>query len=215
MKKVSRRELLTGSLALTAGTLLTDSISAEGIKKEEESWKYVPLDARKVAQRAYDEYGTSGCLYGSFKGAVLEYADAIESADAAMARSARSFPFIAFRCGRGGFARLKQLCGAVAGAVMFMNCFVSDFKDLTALTDKLGKYAAETELPQFIPQDDKHPNFLKVAAHGLTCKEMGGAWMKAATAEQKKVVGERCKRHTASIIAKAVELLNEYYAKKA
>ncbi|MDD3586204.1 MAG: C-GCAxxG-C-C family (seleno)protein [Thermoguttaceae bacterium] len=207
MQKLSRRNLITGTTGLALGSFALPLVQGAQETAPEECWKYVKLSPQKVAQCVYETYGTNGCLYGAFKGAVLEYA----SANPAMAQVVKAFPFVAFRCGRGGFARMKQLCGAVAGAVMFMNCFVGDFKQLCALTEKLGKYAAESPLPDFVPADDKYPDFLKVVAHGLTCREMGGAWMGKATAEQKKIVGERCKRHTASIMAKAVELLNEHF----
>ena len=126
--------------------------------------------------------------------------------------AAQSFPFFAFRYGRGGCAKLKEICGAINGAVLFMSCFVEDFAEIPALAKKLADWAAETELPTFVPADDKYPDFLKVKAGGITCAVMGKAWMSAATDEQKKIVGERCKRHTASIMGKAVEILNEFYA---
>ena len=207
MFKISRRHLITGTTGLAVGTFAVPLVESAQEVAPEECWKYVKLSPQVVAQCVYETYRTHGCLYGAFKGAVLEYA----KANPAMAQTAQAFPFIALRCGRGGFGRLKQLCGAVAGAVMFMNCFVGDFKQLCVLADKLGKYAAESPLPDFVPAEDKNPDFLKVVSHGLTCREMGGAWMGKANAEQKKLVGERCKRHTASIMAKTIELLNEHF----
>ena len=94
---------------------------------------------------------------------------------------------------------------------MLMSFFVQDYAEIPALAKKLAEYAAETELPEFIPAKDEHPDFLKVAAHGITCREMGAAWMGAASDEQKNIVGELCKRHAASIMAKAVEILNDFY----
>ncbi len=211
MKKVTRRGILAGGMTLTMSSFLTELAPADDKKPQDQCWKYVKLDPKKVGQQAYDCYKDGGCLYAAFKGGLLEFAQA----DPKSAAAVNAIPYAAFRAGRGGFARLKELCGAVAGSVMFMSCFVEDFKTLTALADKLGKYAAETELPVFIPAKDEHPNFLKVKAGGLTCRQMGKAWMSAASADQKKIVLERCKRHTASIIAKAVELLNEFYEKKA
>jgi len=44
---------------------------------------------------------------------------------------------------------------------------------------------------------------------------MGVGWVGAAPEEQKKWTGERCARHTASIVKKAAEILNAYFAEKA
>lgn len=209
MTEVSRRGVLAGGLTLTMGTFLADLAQASTEAPKDQCWKYIKLDPQKAGQQAYDCYKDGGCLYAAFKGALLTFA----KEDPSSAAAVNAIPYAAFRCGKGGFGRLKELCGAVGGSLMFMSCFVEDFKVLTALAEKLGKFASETELPTFIPEKDEHPNFLKVKAGGLTCRSMGSAWMKAATPEQKKIVLERCKRHTASILAKAVELLNEQFAK--
>ena len=213
MEKMTRRSVLASGIGIAAmNGFLIGLAGAEETSPQEKCWKYVRISPQKAAQRVYDTFGDNGCMYGAFKGALLEYADTIADTDPQTAAAVKAIPFTAFRAGRSGFAKLKQLCGAVAGSVIFFSCFVEDFADVCKLTDQLGQYAAETSLPEFIPEKDEYPDFRKVVAHGLTCKEMGGAWMKGATEEQKKIVGERCKRHAASIMGKAVELLNEYYA---
>ena len=216
MTKISRRDALaTGSGLAAFGTVLSDLGYAEETATKDAVWRFATVDVNLVGKLVYENYDAGGCLYGAFKGAVLAYAAAVESVDAEAARVARSCPFVAFRCARGGFGRLKELCGAVAGGVMFFSCFLDDYADGCKLAAALGEYGREAALPEYVPEKDDAPNFLRVVAKGLTCREMGGAWMKAATDEQKKLVGERCKRHTASIMMKAVELLNAYLAEKA
>ena len=216
MAKISRRDALATGFGLAAfGTVLSDLGYAEETAKKDAVWRFAPVDVNLVGKLVYENYDAGGCLYGAFKGAVLAYAAAVESVDAEAARVAHSCPFVAFRCARGGFGRLKELCGAVAGGVMFFSCFLDDYADVCKLAAALGEYGRETALPEYVPEKDDAPNFLRVVAKGLTCREMGGAWMKAATDEQKKLVGERCKRHTASIMMKAVELLNAHFAEKA
>ena len=216
MAKISRRDALATGFGLAAfGTVLSDLGYAEETAKKDAVWRFAPVDVNLVGKLVYENYDAGGCLYGAFKGAVLAYAAAVESVDAEAARVAHSCPFVAFRCARGGFGRLKELCGAVAGGVMFFSCFLDDYADVCKLAAALGEYGRETALPEYVPEKDDAPNFLRVVAKGLTCREMGGAWMKAASDEQKKLVGERCKRHTASIMMKAVELLNAHFAEKA
>lgn len=206
--KFSRRSVLAGSLGLAMyGFSETSAFAAEC--PVEKCWTYVQLDPKKVAQSVYDTFGANGCMYGSVKGALLVFAETTDNAEEKAA--VKAFPWLALRYGRGGVAKLKEICGAVNGGVMLMSFFVQDYADVPALAKKLAEYAAETELPVFVPEKDEHPNFLKVAAKGITCREMGAAWMGAASDEQKKIVGERCKRHAASIMAKAVEILNDYY----
>lgn len=212
--KMSRRNALVGTLGVALGGSLLTSIGYADEKSadsEDQVWKYTKLCPKKVGQRVHDSFGTKGCMYGALKGAILEYAQAIESTDAAKAAAARSFPFVGMQAGRAGCGKLKSLCGGVNGAAIFMALFVDKTPDLTALIQKLGDYAKETALPEFKPENDPYENFPTAVAHGVTCKEMGGAWMAAASEDFKKVVGERCKRHTASIMAKAVELLNDYF----
>ena len=216
MTKISRRDALATGFGLAAfGTVLSDLGYAEETATKDAVWRFAELDVKEVGRLVYENYDAGGCLYGAFKGGVLAYAAAVESVDPEAARIARACPFVAFRCARGGFGRLKELCGAVAGGVMFFSCFLDDYADVCKLAAALGEYARETPLPEYVPEKDDAPNFLRVVAKGLTCREMGGAWMKAATDEQKKLVGERCKRHTASIMAKAAELLNARFAEKA
>ena len=214
-KKVSRRQaMLIGGLGLATGGMLAGStLSAEEATElvGEKTWKYVKVCPKKVADRVYKSFDGKGCMYGAMKGAVLEYADQVEAVDKTQAQIARSFPFIAMQAGRSGCGKLKSLCGAVNAGAVFMALFESDPAELTALIQELGKYAAETALPEYKPEGDKYPDFPTAVAHGVSCKEMGGAWMAAASDDYKKIVLERCQRHTASILQKTIELLNKHF----
>ena len=118
MTKITRRDALATGFGLAAfGTVLSDLGYAEETATKDAVWRFAPVDVNLVGKLVYENYDAGGCLYGAFKGAVLAYATAVESVDAEAARVARSCPFVAFRCARGGFGRLKELCGAVAGGV--------------------------------------------------------------------------------------------------
>lgn len=212
--KMSRRNALVGTIGVAmSATMLTSIVNAEEkpAETEDKVWKYTKLCPKKVGQRVHDSFGSKGCMYGALKGAILEYAEAIEANDATQAAIARAFPFVGMQSGRGGCGKLKSLCGGINGAAIFMGLFVDNTADLMALIQKLGDYAKETALPEFKPENDPYDNFPTAVAHGVSCKEMGSAWMAVASEDFKKIVGERCKRHTASIVAKAIELLNEHF----
>ena len=212
--KISRRAALASGVGLAVfGDLLTNLRYAQdtGVK-EDVVWKFTKLDPDLVAKRAYENYKAGGCLYGAFKGACLAYAETIESSDAEFAKIARGVPFVAFRCARGGFGKLRELCGAMAGGIMFMSCFCEDVADLNAMAAELGEFGRTTALPTYVPENDECPDMFTFVANGLTCKDMGVGWVLNAPEEQRKNwVGERCARHTASIMKKAAEILNERF----
>lgn len=208
-KKMTRRNVMAGGLGLTLAGLLNETAFARETVENEKCWTYVKLDPQKVAQSVYETFGAHGCMYGAVKGALKVYA---EQSDGPDAQAAKAFPCQVLRYGRAGVAHLKEICGAVSGGVMFMSFFVEDYADIRVMAAELAKFSAEAELPTFIPEVDEHPDFLRVVSNGITCREMGGAWVKAASEKQMKIVLERCRRHAASIMAKAVEILNAHYA---
>ncbi|MBP5620808.1 MAG: C-GCAxxG-C-C family protein [Thermoguttaceae bacterium] len=212
--KISRRAALASGVGLAVfGDLMTNLGYAQdtGVK-EDVVWKFAKLDPDLVAKRAYENFKAGGCLYGAFKGACLAYADAVEASDAEFAKIARGVPFVAFRCGRGGFGKLRELCGAMAGAIMFMSCFCEKVDDLNDMAGLLGGFAKTAALPTYVPENDECPNMFTFVADGLTCKDMGVGWVLNAPEEQRKNwVGERCARHTASIMKKAAEIINEHF----
>ena len=211
---ISRRDALLGGLAAAFGGLTLTSISnaADAAADEDKAWTYTKLCPNKVAQRVYESFGTKGCMYGTLKGAVLEYAAAIEATDPAAAATARAFPFIGMQAGRGGCGGMQSICGGLNGAAIFMALFVTSNAELAPMIKELGKWTSETALPTFHPKDDPHKDDFPTAVGGdISCKALVTAWKDAASEEFKSNVPERCKRHVASIMAKAIELLNKHF----
>ena len=138
---ISRRDALLGGLAAAFGGLTLASISnaADAAADEDKAWTYTKLCPQKVAQRVYESFGTKGCMYGTLKGAVLEYAAAIEATDPAAAATARAFPFIGMQAGRGGCGGMQSICGGLNGAAIFMALFVTSNAELAPMIKELGK----------------------------------------------------------------------------
>ena len=222
-QSMTRRSILTGTLGIVAGGLGlsdTDSGAAETTprrprEKREESWKYIPLDPQKCGQRAYELYGAQGCMYGAVKAGILEYAELLEQENPEQAEICRQFPFLALAYGKGGLGGMKSLCGGMNGAAMFIGLFVNDFAELGALIQKLGEYAETTPLPEFSPIDDQHPDFPKSVSHSVLCKDNVAVWLALDDSQEHQLQRlERCKRYTGSLMAKAVNLLNEHFSRE-
>lgn len=215
--KVTRRSAIAGGLGLAFTGLAMNEAEAQETRKRrprrprpvrEEPWKYVKLDPAKAAQYAYDFYVPWGCMYGALKGGMKAYADA----NPAMADTVNAFPFLALRSGKTGYGALESLCGTLNGAGMFMGLFVPDYGELCLLIKKLSDFYLAEELPTFVPAEDKYPNFVKTIAPSMMCADSKGTWLAVdESQEHKQLRQERCIRLTATVIAKAVELLNEYF----
>ncbi|MDO4574569.1 MAG: C-GCAxxG-C-C family protein [Planctomycetia bacterium] len=215
---MNRREILTGGVLLSLGSLtaMADEKPAKKARRprpaRETVWKYVPLDPKIAADRGYGYYPPNGCMYASFKAGMDTYADAIEADNPSLAAVCRQFPFLALRSGKTGCGSMESLCGTINGASMFMGLFINDLAELHQMIQQLAEYVKETELPVYVPAGDKHPNFVTAISHSVTCAENKGAWLAKDPSEaHKQLRQERCMRVTASVIAKAVEMLNEKF----
>jgi len=212
--KMNRRSALAGGLGLAlAGFAVEAEAAAEAPARRarperEELWKYVEMDPARVAELTYESYHPWGCTYGALKGGLKAYVEVCPE----MAATVKAFPILAMRAGKTGFGAQESLCGTLNGAGMFMGLFVPDYADLCALIVKLSDYYKSSAQPEYVPKDDKYPNFVKTIAPSLMCAESKGTWLAQDPSEaHKKLRSERCTRLTASMMAKTVELLNEYF----
>ena len=223
---LTRRTILTGTLGMMAGGFCVADAEGDASEiseekkprrpreKREEPWKYIALDPQKCGQRVFDSYDvTRGCMYSMVKNAMLEYVEALEKENPEQAETCRQFPFLMLSYGKSGVGELKSLCGGINGGAMFMGLFVSDMAELGAMIQKLGEYVETTPLPEFSPADDQRPNFPQAVSHSMLCKDNIAAWLALDDSEEHRLQRiERCKRHAASCLAKAVCLLNEYFS---
>ena len=93
-----------------------------------------------------------------------------------------------------------------------MGLFIPDYAELCAEMKKLTDFYLAEALPTFVPAEDKYPNFVKTIAPSIMCGESKGTWLAVDDSlEHKQLRQERCIRLTATVIGKAVELLNAYF----
>ncbi len=213
--KLTRRNALVGGLGIAlTGFVASEAEAAEKRprrkrEKREEPWKYVTLDPAVAAKYAYETYVPWGCMYGALKGGMKAYVEACPE----MAEAVEAFPFLALRSGKTGFGAQEQLCGTLNGAGMFMGLFVPDYGELCELIKKLTDFYLAEALPTYVPENDKYPNFVKTIAPTTQCGDSKGTWLAVdESQEHKQLRQERCIRLTSTVIGKAVELLNEYFA---
>jgi len=222
MKEVSRRQLLT-SVGLVAGaSLLTGCGEAlEGAPsrgktapsgtvatqppeiKDGNRWQYARLEPAAIAAEAYRLVPQGGCMYGLFA-----------SVMAAMAQRHgepyRSFPVHMMKYGEGGVGLWGSLCGTVNGGAAIIGLFTPEKEQRGQLIAELFSWYEGTELPIHRPKDasDSSP-FPTSAARSVLCHVSAGKWCETTGDEiGSPEMKERCRRLTADVARKTVELLN-------
>lgn len=221
-KEVSRRQLL-GSIGLLGGaSLLTGCGGAlEGASSPEKAvpsdtaatslpelktgnaWRYARLDPAAVAAEAYRLMSEGGCMYGLFA-----------SVMAAMAQRQGepylSFPVHMMKYGEGGVGLWGSLCGNVNGGAAIIGLFTPEKEQREQLIAELFSWYESAELPKYRPKDaDDSSPFPTSVARSVLCHVSAGKWCRTTGDE----IGgpemkERCRRLTADVAGKAVELLN-------
>ncbi|MEN6406633.1 MAG: C-GCAxxG-C-C family protein [Thermoguttaceae bacterium] len=224
MKEFSRRQLLH-SVGLTASTsflvgcgqTLDGSASQRAAASAEPSqkdlpapnsnsrnqWRYVQLDAVAVAAEAYRRVSDGGCMYGLF-------ASIITALAAKQGEPYRSFPLHMMKYGAGGVGNWGSLCGAANGGAAIIGLFEQDKQRRENLIAQLFSWYEATELPSDQPKAVKDSEaFPKTVAGSVLCHVSVGNWCKASGDEiGSPEMKERCRRLTADVAAKTVELLN-------
>jgi hypothetical protein len=185
---------------------------------EDLNWEYVELKPELVAAETYRLWGGNGCMYAIFK-AVFE---AWQKASGTKV----VFPFHMMRYGHGGVDGWGTLCGALNGAAAAVGLFVLDRQQREKLNGELFSWYENAELPIYEPTDasmdlrlgDPVTNQLKGASkivasksQSVLCHISVSQW--CAKAEQETYSNERrerCRRLTADVAIKAVEILNNH-----
>ena len=221
MKKVTRREVLS-SVGIIAGTSLLSGChtqsqdqarqektgsqnSTQQDRPEHNAWIYVELDPALVAKKAYQFFPDGGCMYALTGSILTTLGDMI-------GEPYRSFPFEMMRYGEGGTGGWGSLCGALNGAAAIIGLFRQEKeKERKArLIDELFSWYETAELPKYQPNAGADSlEILPSMARSVLCHVSLANWCKASEHEafspEKK---ERCRRLTADVVIKTVELLN-------
>lgn len=224
MKKVTRRQLL-GSVSLTAGASLLagcgetlhgsplqeKTSSAEQSKNKPSKpgertgnqWRYVRLDPAVVAAEAYRLMPEGGCMYGLF-------AAIITTMSKTQGEPFSSFPVHMMKYGVGGVGLWGSLCGTINGGAAIIGLFERDKGRQEKLIAQLFSWYEAAELPGYQPhKGGDSSGILKSVAGSVLCHVSASKWCKIAGSEVgSPEMKERCRRLTADVAFKTVELLN-------
>lgn len=222
MKEVSRRQLLH-SVGLVAGTsLLTGCGEAlEGVPSQDSvvpsetagtlppkvkagnEWQYVRLEPTAVAAEAYRLISQGGCMYGLFASVMTAMAQR-------QGEPYLSFPVHMMKYGEGGVGLWGSLCGTINGGAAIIGLFVPQKEQREQLIAELFSWYEATELPTYRPKDARDPTpFPTSVAQSLLCHVSAGKWCRTTGDEiGSPEMKERCRRLTADVAGKTVELLN-------
>lgn len=209
MKKVSRRQIL-GPLGLVAGSCVLSSClsgrrASESDEKAAFPWTYSKLDPDGTAEKTYNDCLKGHCMYGVFAPVMSQLAE--EHGD-----PYRSFPIDMMRYGAGGAGGYGSLCGALNGGSALFGLFAKNEDQMKQLTAELFLWYEQTALPIYTPStpilDIKIPQSV---SNSVLCHASATRWSKASGHKTfSKPQKERCKRLSADVAKKTVEILNSY-----
>jgi Putative redox-active protein (C_GCAxxG_C_C) len=207
MQAFARRDILTTlGLSIVPATLVLgqDKLQQPTGDVRKLPWRYVSLVPDETADRAYAAHVVGGCMYGVFVAIVGQLAEQ-------HGEPYRNFPMDLMRYGAGGLPGQGSLCGGVNGAAAVLALFAKTSEDRGQMTRELCRWYQEARLPLYVPKAgqpaaEAQPTSI---AQSLLCKDSIASWAKATgrppeSAER----GERCRRLTADVARKTVQLLN-------
>mgnify|MGYP000733483022 CR=1 FL=1 len=229
MKRMTRREVLA-SLGLAGGAGLVSgcgpdaqsSPADQGGGSQSDRWPYVELEPELVAGKAYELFPDGGCMYGLTGGIINALGDEI-------GEPYRSFPVEMMRYGEGGIAGWGSICGTLNGAAAVigllyatkqsgsaqllkeLNPWDSEKPEWHRLVDEVFRWYENAELPTYQPENASGASDVPSSVAGsVLCHVSLSNWCEASG---NKAFGpwkvERCRRLTANVAMKTVEVLNE------
>jgi len=213
MNSVSRRHVL-GSIGLAAGAGLWPGFggnlhSAQQAEKQPgQAWNYARLDQDFAAAEAYRLFAEGGCMYGVFGAVVTGLASKL-------GEPFRSFPLHMMRYGKGGVEGWGSLCGTLNGAAAVIGLVEPAKERQSQLVAELFSWYETTALPAYVPDGQGgSPAVARSVAQSVLCHVSVHRWCEASGCEvESDPMKERCRRLTADVAAKTVELLNRSLAK--
>lgn len=219
MKNISRRKAI-GAAGLAVGAFLSgrfsvSAVEATGSEKKVEGdavvWKPVKLDPQKVAARAYELYPKGSCMYAAFTSICLSMGEATAQVNPALSKALLNFPCQMMQYGHSGMGGQGTLCGAINGACALFGLFIPERSKVDTLAAELCGYYETAKLPLFKPEKSTFEPMAQSVSHSVLCHISQTSWCKASGQSPfSDFRSERCKRLTADIAAKAVEILNRY-----
>lgn len=164
---------------------------------------YKTLNPRSVALAAYSAHIHGGCMYA----VSLSIVNALSDAHGV---PRTWFPHHMMRYGNRGIAGWGTLCGALNGGAAMIGLFEKDSARQDQLIGDLFSWYESTPLPTFTPGAGTLTHEIpRTAAGSVLCHLSVNQWCKTSG---EKAFGpakrERCRRLTADVAARVVELLN-------
>ena len=208
--KISAGALAAGGLGVVVLTTAfkpdkAQSASPQYIKltNGETDWKYISLNPDNTAELAYRIYPEGSCMYGVFSSIISQLAERFGEPFA-------SFPTHMMKYGHGGVGGTGTICGALNGAAAVMGLFIDDKKTRDILTTELFRWHESAALPAYEPDEpamDFNPP--GSASNSVLCHASTTRWVKTSGYKiDSKERKERCRRLTADVAARTVEILN-------
>lgn len=212
MKNLSRRDVL-GPLGIVAGSCVFSSClggsatpAADQVKPSHSPWTYHELDPDVTGARAYDDYAKGHCMYGVFSPVISQLGER-------HGQPYQSFPVDMMRYGGGGTGGWGSLCGALNGSAALIGLFVQKEEDMKQLVAEMFLWYEQTPLPVYPPaRPSLDVEIPETISNSIICHASVTRWCKAAGHKtESKPRKERCRRLTADVASKTVEILNSYH----
>lgn len=211
-RRISRRRLVFGGIALTASAIAAVGIGRSGIGLPGQAearttplpWPYQKIDPNEAAAIAYEGFHKDLCCYGVSR--------------AIMAPLERTVgePYISqplyegLKLGAAGIAEWGTVCGALLGA-MVVTGFITPLETGKQIMNELFQWYSTSPLPVYRPPKSKVDLTVRTVSNSPLCHISVGKWLKAA---DKAIKGpeqrERCARLTADVAMKTAMLLNDW-----
>ncbi len=215
MKTVTRRQIL-GPLGMLAGgcafsSCLSNELTSPPDSEKQSSfpWTYTELDPDLIADKTYHDCVKGHCMYGVFAPVIFQLAEK-------HGEPYRSFPVNMMRYGAGGVGGWGSLCGALNGGAALIGLFAQAEEQMKQMVDELFLWYEQSELPVYAPKEPILAiEMPKSVSNSSLCHASVTRWCKVSGHKTfSKPVKERCKRLSADVAKKTVEVLNHHCQKR-
>lgn len=212
-EKMTRRDVLStgviaGATIVGAGVTGVALNGSAEAKKMAYPWPYVKLNSKKVAERAYKDYFSGGCMYACFEAIMGELADKLGGAY-------KDFPFAYATYGGGGVASWGTICGCLNGAAAALALIYPSSNPLrNQMINEVMAWYERTALPVFVPKNpvkvDKSFKQPTSKAASPLCHASIANWSaKTGVLPSSPLKSERCGRLCADVAKYVVDMLNK------
>lgn len=207
---VSRRNFLSGTGKLIAGTAIASSVLAGQTDKAEaysfkNGFKYTKLDPGEVGRITYENYFKRWCA----SSVVAGFAELLQKK---VGGDWNSFPIDAMRWAHGGLAGWGALCGTLTGAGTIIGLCTNNTDIAEEMVNDLAFYYSYTELPSYAPAKPIKAEIKNMTMAGTpVCHISVGRWMRAeGAAFLDPERAERCARLAANVAMETCQMLNDH-----